>query len=85
MQLYFSTLGFRYFEFRFIYERIPNRIRIRIFGIFVLALVEISLISSILPLHRSILLLNDLKVPVITQVFVIFISVAYLTDAPVFQ
>ena len=40
MQLYFSTLGFRYFEFRFIYERIPNRIRIRIFGIFVLALVK---------------------------------------------
>ena len=39
MQLYFLTLGFRYFEFRFIYERIPNRIRIRIFGIFVLALV----------------------------------------------
>ena len=38
MQLYFSTLGFRYFEFRFIYERIPNQIRIRIFGIFVLAL-----------------------------------------------
>ena len=44
MQLYFSTLGFRYFEFRFIYERIPNRIRIRIFGIFVLALQYIQLI-----------------------------------------
>ena len=42
MQLYFSTLGFRYFEFRFIYERIPNRIRIRIFGIFVLALINCS-------------------------------------------
>ena len=34
----FSILGFRYFEFLFIYERILNRIRIRIFGIFVLAL-----------------------------------------------
>ena len=38
-RFHFQILGFRYFEFLFIYERIPNRIRIRTFGIFVLALV----------------------------------------------
>ena len=47
MQLYFSTLGFRYFEFRFIYERIPNRIRIRIFGIFVLALLKLPIFNEV--------------------------------------
>ena len=41
MENYFSTLGFRYFEFLFIYERIWNQIRIRIFGIFVLSLIII--------------------------------------------
>ena len=37
------------------------------------------------PQVLSIIISYDLKVPVITQVFVIIISVAYLTDAPVFQ
>ena len=46
MENCFLTLGFRYFEFLFIYERIWNQIRIRIFGIFVLALNSTSLDSG---------------------------------------
>ena len=46
MENYFSTLGFWYFEFLFIYERIQNQIRIRIFSIFVLALMIFTKIRS---------------------------------------
>ena len=40
MEFYFQILGFQYFEFLYIYERILNRIRISIFGVFVLALIN---------------------------------------------
>ena len=37
-EVYFQALGFRYFEFLITRKQIPNRIRIRIFTVFVLAL-----------------------------------------------
>ena len=55
-----ATLLFnpRILIFRFIYEQIPNRIRIRIFGIFVLALLETA---SILALSESYWIFVDIS------------------------